>query len=126
MNLAGADIVARARIARGVRQPGIVTEGPEDALSLAQELPGREVWACLGTAFMIEAQYPSRIRSIVIAGQNDKPGREASAAAVRPARVSASFSAPTRPCAAASSIVNLNRRSADGPHSFRAPWPLDR
>jgi DNA primase len=55
----------------------IVTEGPEDALSLAQELPGREVWACLGTALMIEAQYPARIRSIVIAGQNDKPGREA-------------------------------------------------
>lgn len=55
----------------------IVTEGPEDALSLAQELPGREVWACLGTALMIEAQYPPRITTIVIAGQNDKPGRVA-------------------------------------------------
>lgn len=55
----------------------IVTEGPEDALSLAQELPGREIWACLGTALMIEARYPPRIRSIVIAGQNDKPGRAA-------------------------------------------------
>ncbi|WP_294192776.1 CHC2 zinc finger domain-containing protein [uncultured Sphingomonas sp.] len=55
----------------------IVTEGPEDALSLAQELPGREVWACLGTALMIEAQYPARIRSIVIAAQNDEPGRAA-------------------------------------------------
>ncbi len=55
----------------------IITEGPEDALSLAQKLPGREVWAALGTALMIEADYPPRIRSIVIAGQNDAPGRAA-------------------------------------------------
>ncbi|TCP36534.1 DNA primase [Sphingomonas sp. BK235] len=59
----------------------IITEGPEDALSLAQELPGREVWATLGTALMIEAEYPARITTIVIAGQNDAPGRAAVAKA---------------------------------------------
>lgn len=59
----------------------IVTEGPEDALSLAQELPGCEVWASLGTALMIEALYPARITSVVIAGQNDAPGRAAVAKA---------------------------------------------
>lgn len=55
----------------------VITEGPEDALSLAQELSGREVWACLGTALMIDATYPPRVRSIVIAGQNDAPGKAA-------------------------------------------------
>lgn len=53
----------------------IVTEGPEDGLSLAQELPGREVWVALGTALMPEIEYPPHVTSIVIAGQNDDPGR---------------------------------------------------
>ncbi len=53
----------------------IITEGPEDGLSLAQEMPGRRVWVALGTAFMPEIQYPPEVRSIVIAGQNDGPGR---------------------------------------------------
>jgi DNA primase len=58
----------------------IVTEGPEDGLSLAQELD-REVWVTLGTALMPHVDYPPRITSIVIAGQNDAPGREAVAKA---------------------------------------------
>jgi DNA primase len=54
----------------------IVTEGPEDGLSLAQELDA-EVWVTLGTAMMPFIDYPPRIVSIVIAGQNDGPGRAA-------------------------------------------------
>lgn len=54
----------------------IVTEGPEDGLSLAQELD-REVWVTLGTALMPHVEYPPRVVSIIIAGQNDAPGRAA-------------------------------------------------
>jgi len=52
----------------------IITEGPEDALSLAQELPTARVWATLGTAMMPSVVYPPEIRTIVIAEQNDKAG----------------------------------------------------
>lgn len=55
----------------------IITEGPEDALSLAQELPGRRVWAALGTAMMPALAFPDDVDSIVIAGQNDAAGRAA-------------------------------------------------
>jgi len=55
----------------------IVCEGPEDGLSLAQELPGRTVWATLGTGLMAVVEYPPEITKIVIAGQNDAPGRAA-------------------------------------------------
>ncbi len=54
----------------------IVTEGPEDGLSLAQELD-REVWVTLGTGLMPHIDYPPRIVTIIIAGQNDAPGRAA-------------------------------------------------
>jgi len=54
----------------------ILTEGPEDGLSLAQELEA-EVWVTLGTAMMPFIDYPPRIVSIVIAGQNDVAGRAA-------------------------------------------------
>ena len=53
----------------------IITEGPEDALSLAQELPGKRVWAALGTAMMPAIEFPPEIRRVVIAGQNDDAGR---------------------------------------------------
>jgi DNA primase len=59
----------------------IVTEGPEDGLSLAQEMPGAAVWVTLGTAMMPEVQYPPHVTSIVIAGQNDTAGRAAVQAA---------------------------------------------
>jgi DNA primase len=52
----------------------IITEGPEDALSLAQEIPGRTVAAALGTAMMPAIRYPAQVRRITIAGQNDKAG----------------------------------------------------
>jgi len=65
----------------GSRRPDpaelIVCEGPEDGLSLAQELPEREVWAALGTANMPLLDLPASVRRIVLAGQNDAAGRAA-------------------------------------------------
>ncbi|MEH3122001.1 MAG: CHC2 zinc finger domain-containing protein [Sphingomonas phyllosphaerae] len=58
----------------------IVCEGPEDGLTLMQEMPAAAVWVTLGTAMMPEVQYPPSVRSIVVAGQNDGPGRTAAEA----------------------------------------------
>lgn len=55
----------------------VICEGPEDGLSLAQEMPDASVWVALGTAMMPEIVYPADVRSITIAGQNDAPGRAA-------------------------------------------------
>jgi DNA primase len=55
----------------------VICEGPEDGLSLAQELPGASVWVALGTAMMPEVRFPSIVTRICIAGQNDKAGRTA-------------------------------------------------
>ncbi|MDB5738254.1 MAG: hypothetical protein JWO65_1922 [Sphingomonas bacterium] len=59
----------------------IVTEGPEDALSLAQELPDQEVWAALGTANIAMLTFPASVKAVVIASQNDAAGERATAAA---------------------------------------------
>lgn len=59
----------------------IITEGPEDGLSLVQELPGRRVWVALGTAMMPFIEYPPGVQTITIAGQNDDAGRAAAQAA---------------------------------------------
>lgn len=59
----------------------ILCEGPEDGLSIAQEMPGRSVWVALGTAMMPELVIPSGVSALVIAGQNDGPGRAAVEAA---------------------------------------------
>lgn len=59
----------------------IVTEGPEDALSIAQELPEFEVWSTLGTSNMPILHLPPTVKRVTIAGQNDKAGRAAVQAA---------------------------------------------
>jgi DNA primase len=59
----------------------ILCEGPEDGLTIAQEMPGRSVWVALGTAMMPELHIPEGVSSLVIAGQNDSPGRAAVQAA---------------------------------------------
>ena len=68
-------------IKMGLRRPDpeeiLVTEGPEDALSLAQELPGLEVWAALGTANMPLLQFQPSVKLVTIAGQNDAAGKAA-------------------------------------------------
>lgn len=58
-----------------------VCEGPEDGLSLAQELPGISVWVALGTANMPQIRYPDTVRKVVICAQNDKAGDRATDAA---------------------------------------------
>jgi len=55
----------------------VICEGPEDGLSLAQELPDRAVWVALGTAMMPEVTFPPAVRRVCIAGQNDNAGRAA-------------------------------------------------
>lgn len=52
----------------------LITEGPEDGLSIAQELPGSSVWVALGTANMPLIRYPETVRKIVICAQNDAAG----------------------------------------------------
>jgi len=54
-----------------------ITEGPEDCHTLAQELPHVEWWAALGTANMEVLEFPATVKRVVIAGQNDGPGRAA-------------------------------------------------
>lgn len=55
----------------------VITEGPEDGLTLLQGLPGASVWVALGTALMPEMELPPEVRSVVIAGQNDEAGHGA-------------------------------------------------
>jgi DNA primase len=55
----------------------IVCEGPEDGLTLAQELPDASVWVTLGTSMMPAVEYPPEVRSIVLAGDNNAAGRAA-------------------------------------------------
>jgi DNA primase len=66
-------------IKMGNRRPDpleiVMTEGPEDALTIAQELPELEVWSTLGTSNMPVVQLPSTVRLVTIAGQNDAAGR---------------------------------------------------
>lgn len=55
----------------------IICEGPEDGLTLAQELPDVPVWVALGTDMMPGIRYPASVQRVTIAGQNDAPGRAA-------------------------------------------------
>lgn len=55
----------------------IVCEGPEDGLTLAQELPGRAVWVACGTANMTQIDYGAAITRVVLAGDNNDAGRDA-------------------------------------------------
>ncbi|MDO7843437.1 CHC2 zinc finger domain-containing protein [Sphingomonas immobilis] len=55
----------------------VVCEGPEDGLTLAQEMPTRSIWVACGTALMPRLVLPPAIRSIVLAGDNNSAGRTA-------------------------------------------------
>jgi DNA primase len=65
------------RLQAGTSGDVVICEGPEDGLTLAQEMPDRTVWVALGTAMMPEIQYPPSLSALTIAGQNDAPGRAA-------------------------------------------------
>lgn len=59
----------------------ILCEGPEDGLTLMQELPGASVWVALGTGLMPFVEFPADVRSVVLAGDNNDAGRMAIAKA---------------------------------------------
>jgi DNA primase len=65
------------RLQAGTSGRLIICEGPEDGLSLAQELPADGVHVALGTAMMPLVPLPPTQRVVTIAGQNDKPGHAA-------------------------------------------------
>jgi DNA primase len=53
------------------------TEGPEDGMSIAQDAPDRSVWVPCGTGLWSFMRFPAEVHTIVLAGQNDAPGRAA-------------------------------------------------
>lgn len=55
----------------------IVCEGPEDGLTLMQELPDRSVWVACGTALMSRIEIPKGIAAITLAGDNGEAGHRA-------------------------------------------------
>ncbi|MBX9815167.1 MAG: DNA primase [Proteobacteria bacterium SG_bin5] len=69
------------RAAEGNTAELVLCEGPEDALTLAQELPGRAVWASCGTDLLWQVAIPPRFSLITLAGDNNEPGRAAVAKA---------------------------------------------
>lgn len=74
-------IVGSAFRARGHEMSGasgvIVCEGPEDGLTLAQELDGDPVLVACGTSLMPRLELPPSIRQVVLAGDNNAAGRAA-------------------------------------------------
>lgn len=52
-------------------------EGPEDGLSLSQELPNRTIWVACGTALMPRVNFPAGVERITLAGDNGDAGRAA-------------------------------------------------
>lgn len=55
----------------------VCCEGPEDALTLAQRLPGKSVWASCGTANLWQMEFPTEVRTVCFAGDNNDGGRNA-------------------------------------------------
>jgi DNA primase len=55
----------------------IVCEGPEDGLTIHELLPSTPVWVALGTGNMPAMMLPASIKRVLVAGDNDAPGRAA-------------------------------------------------
>lgn len=55
----------------------VMTEGPEDGLSLLQDGPDLPVWVPFGTSMMPSVHLPPIVRKVIIAGQNNTAGRVA-------------------------------------------------
>ena len=55
----------------------IVCEGPEDGLTLAQGLPGHQVWVACGTGLMPRVEFPASVTEAVLAGDNNPAGHVA-------------------------------------------------
>lgn len=54
-----------------------ICEGPEDGLTLRQEMPDRSIWVACGTAMMPRMALPAEIAQVTIAGDNGAAGRTA-------------------------------------------------
>lgn len=59
----------------------ILCEGPEDGLTLWQEMPDRAVWVACGTAMLPRVVLPSSVNCVSLAGDNNAAGRAAVEAA---------------------------------------------
>lgn len=55
----------------------VLCEGPEDGLSLAQQVPDRSIWVSCGTAFMPRVEFPAVVSDVILAGDNGDAGRTA-------------------------------------------------
>jgi DNA primase len=55
----------------------VICEGPEDGLTLMQELPRQSVWVSLGTSMLPEMDLPPEVRTVTLAGDNNPAGRAA-------------------------------------------------
>ena len=55
----------------------LICEGPEDALSLAQELPEQSVWCALGTGLWPQMVLPDVVETVTLCGDNNDAGRAA-------------------------------------------------
>lgn len=53
----------------------VICEGPEDGLTLGQQLPDQTVWVACGTAMMSKVSIPAGVRKITLAGDNGEAGR---------------------------------------------------
>jgi DNA primase len=54
----------------------IVTEGPEDGLTLLQSL-GRPVWVAAGASMLPAMRFPDQVCAVAVGGDNDSAGRAA-------------------------------------------------
>ncbi|MBB4858279.1 DNA primase [Novosphingobium chloroacetimidivorans] len=52
-------------------------EGPEDGLTLAQEMPDRSVWVSCGTAMLHQIALPPEVTAVTLAGDNGEAGHKA-------------------------------------------------
>lgn len=59
----------------------VLCEGPEDGLTLRQQMPAATVWVALGSGNMAAMALPARTKRLIIAGDNNPPGRDAVARA---------------------------------------------
>jgi phage/plasmid primase-like uncharacterized protein len=60
-----------------VRPEIMLAQSVEDALSLTRMFPGETVWAALGDANLAHVALPEEVRSVMLCGDTDEPGRAA-------------------------------------------------
>ena len=71
-------VIIGAALRLGPARPHLICcEGPEDGLTLAQQMPDKSVWVTCGTAGLARAEFPPEVRSVCFAGDNNDGGRAA-------------------------------------------------